>query len=53
LQRQGGSLRPFTRVLSLQVLDLETAQVDPASPGDTINQTIEVRPRRGVSMAAS
>jgi hypothetical protein len=34
----------------LQVLDPKTAQVDPDSPGVTINQAIGVQPRQSVSI---
>jgi hypothetical protein len=35
---------------SLRVLDPETGEVSPDSPGVTINESIEVEPRRGVSI---
>ncbi len=35
---------------SLRVLDPETGEVSPDSPGVTINEPIEVEPRRGVSI---
>ena len=48
---QNRSPRPVNlQGLYLQVLDPETAQVDPDSPGVTINQAIKVQPRQSVSI---
>jgi hypothetical protein len=45
------SRRPLNlQNFSLQVLDAETGEVNPDSPGVTINEAIEVEPRRSVSI---
>jgi hypothetical protein len=46
-----GSRRPVNlQNFSLQVLDPETGEVNPDSPGITINEPVEVRPRQSVSI---
>jgi hypothetical protein len=48
---QNRSPRPVNlQGFALRVLDPETAQVDPGSPGVTINEAIEVQPRESVSI---
>jgi hypothetical protein len=48
---QNRSTRPVNlQGFSLRVLDPETAQVDPDSPGVTINEPLEVQPRESVSV---
>jgi hypothetical protein len=44
--RQPVNLQNF----SLQVLDPETGEVNPDSPGVTINEAVEIRPRQSVSI---
>jgi hypothetical protein len=45
------SRRPLNlQNFALQVLDAETGEVNPDSPGVTINEAIEVEPRRSVSI---
>ena len=48
---QNRSPRPVNlQGFSLRVLDPETAQVDPESPGVTINDAVEVQPQQSVSV---
>jgi hypothetical protein len=48
---QNRSPRPVNlQGFSLRVLDPETAQVDPDSPGVTINEAIEIQPRESISV---
>jgi hypothetical protein len=48
---ENGSRRPVNlQNFSLQVLDPETGEVNPDSPGITINEAVEVRPRQSVSI---
>ncbi len=48
---QNRSRRPVNlQNFSLQVLDPETGEVNPDSPGITINEPVEVRPRQSVSI---
>ena len=48
---QNRSLRPVNlQGFSLRVLDPETAQVDPESPGVTISDAVEVQPQQSVSV---
>jgi hypothetical protein len=61
LTETGGGIEYFTvenrsrrslnlQNFALQVLDAETGEVNPDSPGVTINEAIEVEPRRSVSI---
>ncbi|MCA1848179.1 MAG: hypothetical protein LC704_04175, partial [Actinobacteria bacterium] len=48
---ENGSRRPVNlQNFSLQVLDPETGEVNPDSPGITINEAVEVRPGQSVSI---
>jgi hypothetical protein len=48
---ENGSRRPVNlQNFSLQVLDPETGEVNPDSPGITINEAVEVRPQQSVSI---
>jgi hypothetical protein len=48
---QNRSTRPVNlQGFSLRVLDPETAQVDPDSPGVTINEAVEIQPRESISI---